>query len=87
MAERWSRAECVGLDIMPLQHEHQLPNCTYLCVNVDTGMDAFADSSFDIIHLRQMLYCVSPCSTPLLACSFSRRETTWDAAECSPRKE
>jgi len=60
MAERWRRAECVGLDIMPLQHDHQLPNCTYLYIDVSTGMDAFADGSFDLIHLRQMLYCVRP---------------------------
>ena len=59
MAEQWPQADFVGVDIMPLQHDNQPPNCTYLCVNVDTGMDAFADASFDVVHLRQMLYCVS----------------------------
>ncbi|ODO09143.1 hypothetical protein I350_02743 [Cryptococcus amylolentus CBS 6273] len=59
MAEAFPQVECVGIDIMPIHHEHDLPNLTFLCANAPSDLRTFADSSFDVVHLRLMLTATS----------------------------
>ncbi|WVF71334.1 hypothetical protein IAT40_006137 [Kwoniella sp. CBS 6097] len=55
MAELFPHVDCIGIDLMPLQHDHQMRNCTFMRVFAPTGLKIFGDDSFDVIHLRQML--------------------------------
>ncbi|KAL7421920.1 hypothetical protein Q5752_003692 [Cryptotrichosporon argae] len=56
MAELFPHVDCVGVDLMNLQHSHHLRNCTYMCVEAPTGLDMFPNRSFDVVQLRQMAY-------------------------------
>ncbi|OCF41906.1 hypothetical protein I317_04316 [Kwoniella heveanensis CBS 569] len=56
MAELFPHVDCIGIDLMPLQHDHQMRNCTFMRVFAPTGLKIFGDNSFDVIHLRQMLH-------------------------------
>ncbi|OCF32968.1 hypothetical protein I316_05306 [Kwoniella heveanensis BCC8398] len=58
MAELFPHVDCIGIDLMPLQHDHQMRNCTFMRVFAPTGLKIFGDNSFDVIHLRQMLHAV-----------------------------
>ncbi|WVQ80231.1 hypothetical protein IAT38_002336 [Cryptococcus sp. DSM 104549] len=55
MAERFPHVDCIGIDIIPLQHDLPLANCTFMCVTAPDGMDAFANDLFDVVHIRNML--------------------------------
>ncbi|WVQ99532.1 hypothetical protein IAU59_006668 [Kwoniella sp. CBS 9459] len=56
MAELFPHVDCIGIDLMPLQHDHQMRNCTFMRVFAPTGLKIFGDASFDVVHLRQMLH-------------------------------
>ncbi|ORY32862.1 S-adenosyl-L-methionine-dependent methyltransferase [Naematelia encephala] len=55
MAERFPHVDCVGIDIMNIQHDHHLENCTYMNVEAPRRLHMFPDRSFDVIQVRQML--------------------------------
>lgn len=77
MAELFPNVDCVGIDIMPSQHElvhlcdpadisHQHRNCTFMFVEAPLGMAIFPDASFDLVQIRQMLFAVSLSLSSLL---------------------
>ncbi|WRT66536.1 uncharacterized protein IL334_003495 [Kwoniella shivajii] len=43
-------------NLAPLQHDTNRRNCTFMTVDASTGLHVFADGSFDVIHICQMLH-------------------------------
>ncbi|KAL1411442.1 hypothetical protein Q8F55_002398 [Vanrija albida] len=56
MAARFPHADCVGVDLLPLQHSSNRPNVTFMLLDAPAGLDVFPASSFDVVHIRQMIY-------------------------------
>ncbi|WWC94610.1 hypothetical protein V866_001457 [Kwoniella sp. B9012] len=42
--------------ITPFQHDSQFRNCTFMQVSAPSGLRAFGDESFDVVHIRQMVH-------------------------------
>lgn len=70
MADICPHSDCVGVDIVALQHEwvspaciaddsHQHPNYTFVFVEAPRGLRISPDETFDVVQVTQMPYSVS----------------------------
>ncbi|WOO81153.1 Secondary metabolism regulator LAE1 [Vanrija pseudolonga] len=58
MAARFPHADCVGVDLLPLQHSSNRPNVTFMLLDAPAGLDVFPAESFDVVHIRQLIYAI-----------------------------
>lgn len=53
MAEKYTSAHMVGIDITPIQPELVPPNVQFLLEDAE-DLSAYDDNSFDLVHIRAM---------------------------------
>ncbi|RSH83092.1 uncharacterized protein EHS24_006749 [Apiotrichum porosum] len=58
VAVQFPRVDCVGIDFLEQQHVNAPRNVTFMQVNVPRGMGVLAAGSFDVVHIRQMIYAI-----------------------------